>query len=233
MKIGIMQPYFFPYIGYWQLIHAVDKFIIYDNIKYTKKSWIRRNRILIDGSDKMFTIPIKNDSDYLNIGNRYLSDDHKIECHKILKQITMAYNHAPEFDKVMPLIEDVMAFESDNLFDFIYNSIIKVAGFLEIQTELIVSSKIRMDHTLKCSDRVIETCRKLNASQYYNAIGGVTLYDKALFQREGIELSFIQTNDLSYKQFNHVFVPNLSIIDVMMFNDLTQIKALLDDYSII
>lgn len=233
MKIGIMQPYFFPYIGYWQLINAVDKFIVYDNIKYTKKSWIRRNRILIDGSDKMFTIPIKNDSDYLNIGNRYLSEDHKTECHKLLKQFIMAYNHAPEFDKVMPLIEEVMSFESDNLFDFIYNSIIKVAGFLEIQTELIVSSKIKMDHTLKCSNRVIETCRKLNASQYYNAIGGVTLYDKELFQREGIELSFIQTNDLSYKQFSDTFVPNLSIIDVMMFNDLMQIKALLDDYSII
>ena len=233
MKIGIMQPYFFPYIGYWQLISAVDKFIIYDNIKYTKKSWIRRNRILIDGSDKMFTIPIKNDSDYLNIGNRYLSDDHMIECHKILKQIIKAYSHAPEFDKVMPLIEEIMLFESDNLFDFIYNSIIKVAEFLEIKTELIVSSKIEMDHTLKFKDRVVETCRKLNATQYYNAIGGVTLYDKQEFLREGIELSFIQTNDLSYKQFNNVFVPNLSIIDVMMFNDLTQIKALLDDYAII
>lgn len=233
MKIGIMQPYFFPYIGYWQLIKAVDKFVVYDNIEFTKKSWIRRNRILVNGSDKMFTIPIKNDSDYLNIGNRYLSDDYKIESLKILKQIIMAYCHAPQFEHVFPLIEEIMLFETDNLFDFIYNSIIKVADYLDIQTELIVSSKIEMDHTLKRKDRVIATCRKLNATQYYNAIGGVTLYDKEAFHREGLELSFVQTNDLTYKQFNNAFVPNLSIIDVMMFNDLSEIKALLEDYSII
>ena len=115
----------------------------------------------------------------------------------------MAYCHAPQFEHVFPLIEEIMLFETDNLFDFIYNSIIKVADYLDIQTELIVSSKIEMDHTLKRKDRVIATCRKLNATQYYNAIGGVTLYDKEAFHREGLELSFVQTNDLTYKQFNN------------------------------
>ena len=57
--LGIMQPYFLPYIGYWQLLSAVDQFVVYDNIKYTKKGWINRNRFLRDGTDAVFTIPLK------------------------------------------------------------------------------------------------------------------------------------------------------------------------------
>lgn len=233
MKIGIMQPYFLPYIGYWQLIKAVDKFVIYDNIQFTKNSWIRRNRILFNGSDKMITIPIKNDSDYLDVRDRYITDNFDTESRKILKQIEMAYGQAPEFDKVYPVIEDIMAFESRNLFEFILNSVVKIANYLEIQTELIVSSKIDMDHTLKCSDRVIETCKKLEATQYINSIGGLKLYDKDNFQFHGIELLFIEATSTEYQQYKHAFVPNLSIIDVMMFNDLKKINELLNDYKFI
>ena len=108
MKIGIMQPYFFPYIGYWQLINAVDKFVIYDNIQFTKRGWIRRNRILMNGEDKMISLPIKKDSDYLDVNKRYLSDTFNKDKSKIISQIKTAYSKAPEFDKVFPLIESAI-----------------------------------------------------------------------------------------------------------------------------
>lgn len=233
MKIGIMQPYYLPYIGYWQLINAVDKFVVYDNIKFTKKSWIRRNRILLDGSDKMITIPVRNDSDHLDIRDRYICDDFNNESRKILNQISMSYQHAPEYSKVFPLIENIMAYKSHNLFDFIYNSIIEVSNYLEIQTEFIISSTIDMNHNLKSSDRVLETCLQLDSTQYINLIGGLNLYKKADFERKGVDLAFMNATTKHYKQFDHEFVPNLSIIDVLMFNDLAKIKALLDDYSLI
>lgn len=233
MKIAIMQPYFFPYIGYWQLIRAVDKFVVYDNIEFTKKSWIRRNRILLNGSDRMITLPIKNDSDYLNIRDRYLSDDFEKESHKILNQIMMSYCHAPEFNKVFPKIEDIMSYESHNLFDFIYNSILKVAEYLELQTEFVVSSNLTMNHNLRSAEKVLETCRQIHATEYINPIGGLNLYDKDEFKRHNIDLAFIESNVKPYPQFNHEFIPSLSIIDVMMFNDIITIKKILKDYTLI
>lgn len=116
MKLGIMQPYFLPYIGYWQLLNAVDKYIIYDNIEFTKSSWIRRNRILLNGKDKMFSIPIKKDSDFLNIDKRELTEDSIKERVKILNQIKVAYKKAPEFEKVFPLLQKIFLCEEKNLF---------------------------------------------------------------------------------------------------------------------
>ncbi len=74
MKLAIMQPYFFPYIGYFQLINTVDEFVVYDNIEFTKKGWINRNRILVNGKDEYITLPIKKDSDFLHVKDRFLAE---------------------------------------------------------------------------------------------------------------------------------------------------------------
>lgn len=232
MKIGIMQPYFFPYIGYWQLINLVDKFVIYDNIQFTKRGWIRRNRILLNCEDKMISLPIKKDSDYLNVDERYLSDDFLKERNKMINQIKMAYRKAPEFESVFPMIEESLNCEKYNLFDFLYNSILLVLNYLEIDTEIIISSSIDMDHSLKNKDRVIATCKALGGEVYINPIGGTELYDKKEFIDEGIELQFIKTDSIQYNQYNNSFIPNLSIIDVMMFNSKSEIKKMLEHYSI-
>ena len=111
-KIAIMQPYFFPYIGYWQLMNAVDQFVLYDNIQYTKKGWITRNRFLRDGNAIYFSLPIKKDSDYLNICDRYLTDGFEKEASKILRQIKSAYKRAPHFIDAFDLFEDCLIYKN-------------------------------------------------------------------------------------------------------------------------
>ena len=233
MKLAIMQPYFLPYIGYWQLINAVDKFVIYDNIQYTKSGWIRRNRILLNGKDFMISLPVKKDSDFLDIKDRYLSDNFLNEKNKIKNQITAAYRKAPYFKLVMPIIERILDNEEKNLFLYLYNSILLVKEYLNINTELIISSSINMNHTLKSQDRVLEICKQLKADHYINPIGGTKLYDKEEFKKHGIKLSFLKTDDIIYKQFDNEFIPNLSIIDVMMFNSRETINEFLNKYSLI
>lgn len=233
MKLGIMQPYFFPYIGYWQLINAVDKFVVYDNIQFTKSSWIRRNRILLNGKDKLFTLPIKKDSDYLDVRDRYLSDKYENDRQKLINQIKVAYDKAPQFDASFPIIEECINYDNDNLFEYIYHSIIKMVEYLGINTEIIISSNINMDHSLHNKYRVMEICKVLEADIYINPIGGVGLYDKDDFLINGIDLKFVHTNNFKYKQYENEFVPNLSIIDVMMFNSVDEIQKMLEQYELI
>lgn len=231
MKIGIMQPYLFPYIGYWQLINAVDKFVIYDNIQFTKKSWIRKNRILVNGKDQLFSIPLKKGSDYLDIRDRYLSETIELDKKKLINLITTAYKKAPYFSEAYPVIEKCINYQNDNLFEYIYHSVKEICNYLGITTEIIISSTLNMDHSLRNKYRVIETCKILNGNTYINPIGGTSLYDKDEFLDQGIELKFIKTNDIKYKQFDNPFIASLSIIDVMMFVSKDAIKKLLTDYT--
>lgn len=232
MKIGIMQPYFFPYIGYWQLINAVDVFVIYDNIQFTKKGWIKKNRIMMNGKDMIISLPIKNDSDYLNINERFLPETFSKDRIKILNQIKAAYNRAPEFDSVFPILEHSMNCGKDNLFDFIYVTIDEIVKYLGINTKILISSSINMDHSLKNKERVISTCKTLGGDQYINPIGGMELYDKAYFSSHGIDLKFIKTDDIEYNQFEYSFISNLSIIDVLMFNSHDRMSELMNCYSL-
>jgi len=233
MKIAVMQPYFFPYIGYFQLINAVDEFVIYDNIKYTKKGWINRNRILVNGKDSYISIPLKNDSDYLDIKDRYIAESWYTEKKKILNKITGAYNKAPNFGLVYKVIESCFSCEENNLFRFIYNSIRMINNYLEIKTHFTVSSDIIMDHELKAEMKVIEICRQKKAGTYINPIGGVELYDKKNFKSEGIDLHFIKPGSIQYQQLNNDFIPWLSIIDVMMWNSKEQIQSYLNEFELI
>jgi hypothetical protein len=233
MKLAVMQPYFFPYIGYFQLINSVDKFIIYDNIQYTKKGWINRNRILVDKKDQLITLPIKKDSDYLNIVERELSESWRKDKNKMLNIIKSSYNKAPYFQETFELISKCLNDSEINLFKFIYDSIILINDYLEIKTPIVISSTINIDHTLKSQDKVLSLCKEQNTDIYINSIGGIELYDKEIFKKNNIELNFIKSNQIQYTQFNNEFVPWLSIIDVMMFNSREQIKEYLNNYTLI
>lgn len=231
-KLAIMQPYFFPYIGYFQLISAVDQFIVYDNIKYTKKGWINRNRMLQNGKDVMFTLPLKRDSDYLDVCQRELSTEFSRD--KLLNQFKGAYRRAPYFDQTLPLIEEIVRYENANLFEYLQHSIVKTCEHLDITTAIRKSSSIAIDHTLKNQDKVLALCEAVGASTYVNAIGGVELYSKETFQENGIDLKFSQSKPFEYPQLGDAFVPWLSIIDVMMFNSLDMIKTcILTNYELI
>ena len=230
MKAAIMQPYFLPYLGYFQLISAVDEFVIYDNIQYTKKGWINRNRLLKNGADQLFTIPLKSDSDYLDIRDRQISSDFRRD--KLLNQISEAYRKAPYFLNILALMTDIVNCEDHNLFSYIYHSIVEVCRYLEITTPMRVSSSINMDHSLKSEDRVIATCQAIGASQYINPIGGVTLYSHAHFRAAGVDLSFLRSTGREYRQFDGSFVPSLSILDVLMFNSQADTHHMLNDFEL-
>ncbi len=220
-----MQPYFFPYIGYFQLISSVDAFVIYDNIKYTKKGWINRNRILHNNQPALLSLPIKSASDSLDVRDRYLAET--FIRRKMLNQIEQAYKKAPHFQSVFPVISNAINATQNNLFDYVFNSVREVCTYLEIETKIIVSSKIDADLSKTGENKVLEYCNKLGATTYINAIGGQALYSKETFRTNDIDLKFIQTKHLSYPQFGAEFVPWLSIIDVMMFNEKSAIKTFL------
>jgi hypothetical protein len=232
MKLAIMQPYFFPYIGYFQLIHAVDKFVVYDNIKYTKKGWINRNRILRNGEDFTFSLPIKAASDSLDICDRTLSTE--FDRNKLVNQIQGAYRRAPFFSNAFPVIEQAIRFQDSNLYSYIFNSITKICDYLGIKTEFIVSSKMKIDHGLKAETKVLALCEEAGASVYINAVGGVDLYSRETFNARDIDLKFIKSKPLEYPQFGAEFLPWLSIIDVIMFNSAESIQAkILNEYELI
>lgn len=232
MKIAIMQPYFLPYIGYFQLIGAVDLFVVYDNIKYTKKGWINRNRFLLNGHDEMFSLPLQKDSDSLDVCERRIAAD--FDRGRLLNQLGEAYRRAPCHDVVMPLLRRIVERREDNLFAFIYASLLDVCSFLGIGTPLVVSSTLGIDHDLMGQDKVLAICRRLGATTYINAIGGRTLYDHGAFSAQDMDLRFLQSRPCTYSQFDQPFVPWLSILDVLMFNtaELTA-QSLLDNYALI
>ncbi|UHA75426.1 WbqC family protein [Paenibacillus sp. 481] len=225
MKVAIMQPYFFPYIGYYQLIDSVDLFVIYDNIQYTKKGWINRNRFLQNGKDAYFSIPLQKASDYLNVVDRTVALEFKKE--KLLNQLREVYKKAPNYEKAFPIFKNCILHDESNLFKYIYYSINKVIGELDIQTNMIVSSSIDVDPTLRGQDKVLAICKELNATTYINPIGGVDLYSKEDFAEKGIDLNFIKSKPIEYKQYDDEFVPWLSIMDIMMFNDLATVRGML------
>lgn len=233
MTIGIMQPYFLPYLGYFQLIEYVDMFVVYDNIQFTKKGWIHRNRILENGEDVMFSLSLKKDSDYLNINQRYLSENWPKQRDKTLRKISNNYRKASYFESVFPLIESIFLKQESCLFDFIYNSVKQICRYLGIETELVISSTIAYNHNLMGEKKVIDICCELNAQQYVNPIGGLELYSTGNFKDKGIKLRFLKSEIQPYPQFKHDFVSNLSIIDVMMFNSKDKIRNMLKEYVLI
>ena len=232
-RVAINQPYFFPYIGYFQLINLVDEFVIYDNIQYTKKGWINRNRILMNGKDQLITLPIKKDSDYLDVVDRKLADSWDNEKNKMMNIIKSSYVKAPHFPEVYELIQRCLNNNKENLFEFIFDSLKFINEYLDIKTKITISSTINIDHSLKSQDKVITIYKSQEATTYINAIGGQELYSKDIFKQNGLNLNFIKADKIQYNQFKNEFIPYLSIIDNMMFNSKEQIKEYLNKYILI
>ncbi len=235
MKVAIMQPYFLPYIGYFQLMKCVDQFVVYDNIQFTKKGWIHRNRFLQNGKDELFSLTILKDSDFLNIGERRLASDFLEANRKTLRKIEAGYRKAPYFKEIYPEIEKCFLFgEPMNLFDFVLNSIMTVKEYLKIDTPILISSKIddKNGNYIGC-DRIKYLCNKLGSKHYINPIGGLQLYQKQDFDVSNIKLNFLKSDIVEYKQFENVFVPSLSIMDVLMFNSLEEISIMLNQYELL
>lgn len=226
MKVGIMQPYFFPYIGYWQLLNTVDKYVIYDDVNYIKRGWINRNRILLDGVPRYFNVRIVKASQNKLINETCICD----ESARQLSIIKGAYCKARYFECAYPLIEECLRYDTNSLTKYLVHSIGKVCAYLSIKTEILYSSSIPKDLALKGERKILNICKTLGASEYYNPVGGKKLYSSQVFKAEGIKLKFLKSKDIKYEQFKNTFYPNLSIIDVMMFNSPECIHEMLDEY---
>lgn len=232
MKLGIMQPYFLPYIGYWQLLNAVDTYVIYDDVNFIKGGWINRNNILMNGEAKMFNIQMQGASSNKLINEIGISRNN-IWKKKLLKTIENCYRNAPYFEKVYPIIQSIINYSDENLARYIENSIRSICEYLCINTKIIISSEIKKNNSLKAEEKVIDICKILNADEYYNAIGGRELYSYENFENNSINLKFLKTNNnITYNQFTNKFIPNLSILDVMMFNSVSDIKRFLRHYEL-
>lgn len=223
MRLGIMQPYVFPYIGYFQLIHSVDKFVCYDDVTFIKQGWINRNRILLNNSDHIFTVPLKSASSYKTIKETEINSQLYPKWRdKFFKTIEQAYKRAPYCETVLPILHDVFDSEYSSISELAMNSIITVCAYLDIDKDT-CTSEVYNNTDLSAQERVLDICRQEQASQYINVQGGKELYSKEAFAKEGIELLFIVPQKVEYKQYNEEFTPWLSIIDVLMFNNKAEI----------
>lgn len=231
MKLGIMQPYFFPYIGYWQLINAVDKYVIYDDVNFIKNGWICRNRILMNGEPFFLSLHTFGASPNILINEVKLSSN-KIIRIKMLKTLQACYGKAPFFNDAYPVIEKIITNEEDYLSRFLTYSIKEVCNYIGIDTKIVVSSDLTKNNKLRGQEKVLAICNILSADEYINAIGGKDLYSKENFIDNKVKLSFVNTLDIQYQQFKNIYVPNLSIIDIMMFNSVSSIKILLNKYEL-
>lgn len=234
MKIGIMQPYFLPYIGYFQLIQAVDQFVIYDDVQFIKSGFINRNRYLMNGEATYFGLSVKDASFTQVINERYFTEQVEREWKKLIKAMQLTYSRAPYFKEGMTLLENIgVPNVKEPISLYITHSIATVCTYLGIATPFITSSSIKRTVVAKNEARVIDTVKRLGGDAYMNAYGGYELYDTDHFAKEHIALSFLKPNLLPYKQFNHPFVSHLSIIDVIMFNSQEAIKHMLEDYEVV
>ena len=232
MKIGIMQPYFFPYIGYFQLLNMVDKYVVFDTGKFANNKWGVRNRILINGAPGFFRVNTLKASQNKQFNEIKVSKDNEAKK-KTIQTLEISYKKAPHFSEVMPILEQFMLSDYDNLSEYNVASIKLICNYLGIQTEILLFSELDCDKDLKREYRIYDVCRVLGGNEYINAIGGTELYDFEEFRENGIELAFLKADDIIYPQFGGEFVPNLSIVDVMMFNSVPEIQDMLNRYTLI
>jgi hypothetical protein len=229
MKLGIMQPYFMPYLGYWQLMAAVDTYVVYDDVNYIKGGWVARNNILLNGQKHMFTITLNGASPNKLFNEITIKDDFK----KFSRLIESAYRKAPYYNDVVALLEKIYNYEDKSLGAFMLNSFQVILDYLGLKTKLILSSSLNKDNNLRGKDKVKSICRLLDADTYYNAIGGQELYEKDDFKNLGIELFFLRSELSKYNQFNNEFVEGLSMIDILMFNSPEDVNNMLNSYQLV
>lgn len=232
-KVAIMQPYLFPYLGYFQLVHAADYFVFYDDVAFIRRGWINRNRMLCNGRDQLFTVPVIKSSLESEIKN-VSCEITKIWRDKFFKNIEYNYKKCPHFSDVMAVIEDVMGLGVQPISELAESSIKSVCQYLGIEKRFLNSSVFSPETKgINRTDRLCIITKKLGLSQYLNSSGGKTLYTKEEFKRQGVKLYFIESEPIQYKQHGSKgYIPNLSIIDVLMNNDIQNTTKLLKKYHL-
>lgn len=231
MKLAIMQPYFFPYLGYFQLIWASDNFLFHDDVCYIKQGWINRNRIIRKQRVEYITIPLRNASSSALIYERYKSlDDAGIK--KIISQLWEAYRHTPNCDEILNMVNNSLT-QAENIADVAIHSVLSVMGYLGVKRPVSRTSEKYPNTGLKAEEKVIHLCAKEGALTYINPCGGIDLYNDDAFSSRGIDLFFLKPQLPRYDQrLSDEFVPGLSIIDVLMNCSKAQVQEMLSMYDL-
>ena len=228
-----MQPYVFPYIGYFSLINFVHHFVFYDDVQFIKKSWLHRNKILINNKEFLFSIPLTKSSQKDLIFQKELNNFNLFR-EEFLKKIERSYSNAPYFLNGMNYINEVLDYKTNKISELAIYSINVACKLLNIKTNKSIASKdFSTNRKLNKSDRLISISKKLGVSIYINSIGGINLYDPEYFKLHGVSLSFLKVNLLKYKQFNSDPISGLSIIDYLMFLSIEEIKNHLNNIEIV
>lgn len=227
MKLAIMQPYFFPYIGYFQLINAVDKFVFYDDVNYIKGGWINRNRLFLAGAVRYITVPLAGASSFEKINKTNVKSGHEW-VKNMLSSVDQSYDKAPFYKHVRDLLEKVIVDQNYNLADMARHSITASAEYLGMHADFVASSSVYENQDKKSTERVLDICRIEKANQYWNLPGGRSLYSAELFLQKGVDLKFVEVSIQPYQQNNNEFLPGLSIIDVLMYNEPSNVLKMLN-----
>jgi len=222
MKIAIMQPYVFPYLGYFQLYNSVDLFISLEDVNYIRGGWINRNKIMVEGSPTYITFPIRDVSQNRTITQQYIYWD-GIWNKKLLKKIRYAYGKEKHFDDIYPHIEILFSRHGpDSVSSFAMTCLTYIGDQLGITTKTRWSLGYSKEN--KGQERLIDICKSEKADMYINAIGGKELYNPDDFYLEGIELRFIKRADNEN---------DLSIIDILMRRGWEETSELVKQYELV
>ncbi len=231
-----MQPYFLPYIGYFQLIKSVDIFVVYDDVNFIKQGWVNRNKILVGGKDFVFTIPLKEASSFVTIRDTQVNASQFIKWRsKFLRTVEHSYKKAPYFLNIYPIISSILHKDMGySIADFAYESIKVFSNYLGLKTKFILSSEEYSEtKNFDREKRLYHIVHQNKSTHYINTEGGIKLYDKNSFALNGIKLDFIKSKYIIYKQYDNEFVPWISILDVLMFNSIEKVNEMLDQYELI
>jgi hypothetical protein len=233
MKLGIMQPYFFPYLGYYSLMKHTDQWIVFDVVQYIRHGWIARNRVLKPGEGWQYiAVPLqKHNRDTLIKDIRINQDDWK---GKILRQLDH-YKKARYYNQTIEVIKECFEIETDSITILNAHILKTTCNYLGIDFKYNIFSEmdLAIDPVADAGEWALNISKALQASEYINPPGGMELFDKNKFANAGINLKFLNINLTDYPQRRNVFEPGLSIIDVMMFNSPEVIREMLDNYQFI
>jgi hypothetical protein len=231
-KIAVMQPYVFPYLGYFQLIASVDTFVFFDDVNYINKGWVNRNNILLSNQAHLFTIPLSGASQNALISEISILQERSWKV-KFLKTLETAYRKAPFFDVIYSMVNDWIIQGPELIAEFNFQTTKEICAYADVNTTLVRSSSVYNNRELKGQERVLDICKQENAGTYINPIGGVALYDHKLFAEHNMELFFLKTTFTPYKQHSENFVPGLSILDYLMFLSPEEIAEKLKEFNLV
>jgi hypothetical protein len=233
--VGVMQPYLFPYLGYFQLINAVNHFVFYDDVNFIKGGWINRNRISIAETPTFFTVPLNSASSFKKINQTGINQKHFERWKtKFLRTLCQSYKKAPHFKQVYPLVENIFLPEYNSISDLAIASVKATSSYLNLSTGWYTSSgSFSESSEHNRVDRLIYITKSLNSKNYVNLIGGKALYNKSAFLDKEIALNFLEPTIEPYRAGRAIREPGLSIIDEMMWNSKDQLKERLQNYKIV